>query len=73
MDLQRENECANEEIIENLPGHFAVWLASPEADFLKGRFLWSHWDVEELMAKREQIEADPNALKVTLNVAGLVD
>lgn len=23
-----------------LPGHFAVWLASREADFLHGRFVW---------------------------------
>lgn len=33
----------------HLPAHFAVWLASPEADFLHGRFLWAHWDVEQMI------------------------
>lgn len=51
---------------ENLPAQYAVWLCSPEADFLKGRFLWAQWDVEELMAKKAAIEANPNALKVGL-------
>jgi hypothetical protein len=72
-EVEVENGITNDETTENLPGHFAVWLTSPEADFLKGRFLWSHWDVEELIAKKQQIEADPNALKITLNVAGLVE
>jgi hypothetical protein len=25
-----------------------VWASSPEAAFLKGKFVWVHWDVEEL-------------------------
>ncbi|KAM0424381.1 hypothetical protein ACHAPT_010301 [Fusarium lateritium] len=33
---------------ENLPGHYAVWAASPEAEFIHGRFVWAAWDVEEL-------------------------
>ncbi|KAG9255773.1 uncharacterized protein F5Z01DRAFT_699576 [Emericellopsis atlantica] len=33
---------------ENLPGHFAVWAASPEATFLHGRFVWANWDVLEM-------------------------
>lgn len=40
----------------NLPASFYVWLASPEARFLRGKFVWSGWDVEELMAIREKIE-----------------
>ncbi|KAE9370003.1 NAD(P)-binding protein [Stipitochalara longipes BDJ] len=40
-----------------LPGAFCVWLASPESDFLKGRFLWASWDVKELKAKSEMIKA----------------
>ncbi|KAH7406727.1 hypothetical protein DE146DRAFT_402422 [Phaeosphaeria sp. MPI-PUGE-AT-0046c] len=40
----------------NLPASFNVWLASPEARFLKGKFVWSGWDVDELMAMREKIE-----------------
>ena len=34
---------------ENLAGNFAVWLASPEAAFLHGRFVWAEWDVDELI------------------------
>ncbi|KAL8396817.1 hypothetical protein RB594_003777 [Gaeumannomyces avenae] len=34
----------------DLPGSFAVWLASPAARFLHGRFVWASWDVEELAA-----------------------
>ncbi|KAK0634266.1 hypothetical protein B0T17DRAFT_501948 [Bombardia bombarda] len=33
-----------------LPAHFLVWLASPEASFLRGRAVWANWDVEELKA-----------------------
>ncbi|KIW42304.1 uncharacterized protein PV06_05866 [Exophiala oligosperma] len=38
-----------------LPASFHVWLASPEARFLKGKFLWSNWDVDELKSREEQI------------------
>ncbi len=48
-----------------LPGQFAVWLASPEAEFLKGRFVWANWDVEELMERKEEILED-NLLKLGL-------
>lgn len=40
-----------------LPGHFLVWLASPEGDFLKGKYLWSNWDVDELKARKDEILA----------------
>lgn len=50
----------------DLPGHFTVWLCSPEAAFLKGKFVWSNWDVEELKAKRELI-AGSFELEVGLN------
>ncbi|GFF36567.1 serine 3-dehydrogenase [Aspergillus udagawae] len=43
---------------EDLPGQFVVWLAGQEAAFLKGRFLASHWDVTELMARKETFELD---------------
>ncbi|KAH8898593.1 NAD(P)-binding protein [Thozetella sp. PMI_491] len=39
----------------SLPGSFNVWLASPEARFLKGKFLWANWDVDELKAKAGEI------------------
>ena len=50
-----------------LPGHISVWLASPEAEFLKGRFLYANWDVEEMKAKKEEIAVDPDFLTLGLN------
>lgn len=43
--------------IVSLPATFSVWLASPEARFLKNKFLWSNWDVDELKARAEEIES----------------
>ncbi|KAK9413579.1 putative Nadp-binding rossmann-fold containing [Seiridium unicorne] len=40
-----------------LPASFNVWLASPEARFLKGKFLWCNWDVEELKAQAKELES----------------
>jgi len=41
----------------SLPASFNVWLASPEARFLKGKFLWANWDIDELKAQAKEIEA----------------
>ncbi len=41
----------------SLPASFILWLASPEARFLKGKFLWSNWDVDELKARSKELEA----------------
>ena len=52
---------------ENLPGQFAVWLASPEARFTHGRMLAAHWDVDELKGEaKERMEGQWNYLKVGL-------
>ncbi|KAH7357556.1 oxidoreductase [Pyrenochaeta sp. MPI-SDFR-AT-0127] len=40
----------------SLPASFIVWLASSEASFLKGKFLWANWDVDELKARQKEIE-----------------
>ncbi|MCJ1377273.1 hypothetical protein MMC17_000365 [Xylographa soralifera] len=40
----------------SLPAAFCVWLASPESEFLKGRLLWSNWDVAELKEREEEIK-----------------
>ncbi|RDW76163.1 hypothetical protein BP5796_06984 [Coleophoma crateriformis] len=40
----------------SLPASFNVWLASPEARFLKRKFLWTNWDVDELKAQAKEIE-----------------
>jgi hypothetical protein len=39
----------------DLPSHFCVWAASPEAKFLRGKFLWANWDVDELKARKEEL------------------
>jgi NAD(P)-dependent dehydrogenase (short-subunit alcohol dehydrogenase family) len=49
-----------------LPGDFMVWLATAQADFLRSRFVWANWDVDEMMAKKDKIEADPLLLAPTL-------
>ncbi|KAH7014436.1 uncharacterized protein B0I36DRAFT_389332 [Microdochium trichocladiopsis] len=51
---------------DDLPGHFAVWAASPEAEFLHGRYVWVNWDVEDLQKGeiRDKLDADPWYLKV---------
>jgi hypothetical protein len=52
--------------LAELPGDFAVWLASPEAAFLHGRFVDAHWDIDELKSGevRKEIDGDPFYLKV---------
>ncbi|KAJ4487274.1 short-chain dehydrogenase/reductase [Lentinula edodes] len=57
-----------------LPADYAVWAASPEASWLHGRFLWAHWDVDELKADKEfskRLEQEKGFLRVA--VQGLKD
>lgn len=61
-----EKRFADHCLTVTLPGDFNVWLASPEAAFLKGRFVWSNWDVEELKSHAKEIE-ESMLLKITLN------
>lgn len=49
-----------------LPAHFLVWIASHEAAFLRNKFVWANWDVEELKARAEEIETS-SLLRVSLN------
>lgn len=51
---------------ESLTKGFAVWSASPAAVFFKGRFVWSSWDVEELLALKSKVMEDPDFLQMTL-------
>ncbi|KAI1082781.1 putative short-chain dehydrogenase [Whalleya microplaca] len=46
----------------NLPAHFLVWAASDEAAFLKNKFVFAGWDVEELKARKEEISQSPELL-----------
>ncbi|KAH8820709.1 NAD(P)-binding protein [Xylogone sp. PMI_703] len=50
-----------------LPAHFLVWLASAEADFLKGRYVWVNWDVPELIERKDEIV---NQNKLVLSLEG---
>jgi NAD(P)-dependent dehydrogenase (short-subunit alcohol dehydrogenase family) len=43
----------------SLPASFTVWLASSEASFLRGKYLWVNWDVDELKGKSKEIEGTP--------------
>ncbi|XPS71508.1 hypothetical protein M3J09_003691 [Ascochyta lentis] len=52
-----------------LPASYLVWASSPEATFLKGKFVWVHWDVEELKVLVEGKIENPTFL--TLEVNGL--
>ncbi|KAH0437788.1 nadp(+)-dependent dehydrogenase [Colletotrichum camelliae] len=40
----------------SLPADFLVWVASQEAAFLNGKFVFANWDVKELKASAEKIE-----------------
>lgn len=55
-------------IVVKLPAHFLVWTTSPEARFLRGRFVWANWDVEQLKARAKEIEE--SAQMLTSNILG---
>jgi hypothetical protein len=33
-----------------------VWLSSPEAAFLNGKFAFANWDVDELKAHQDEVK-----------------
>ncbi|KAK4442927.1 hypothetical protein QBC34DRAFT_362866 [Podospora aff. communis PSN243] len=41
----------------SLPASFVLWLSSLEARFLKGKYLWANWDVDELKARSTELAA----------------
>ncbi|KAJ5371985.1 hypothetical protein N7517_003991 [Penicillium concentricum] len=56
MQAKAGDLAATDEI--GLPGSFCVWLVSTEdADSFKGRFLWSNWDVDELVERADDIQS----------------
>jgi hypothetical protein len=46
-----------------------VWASSPEADLIKGKFLWANWDVNELKELLKQ-KAEEKFL-LTIEVRGM--
>jgi NAD(P)-dependent dehydrogenase (short-subunit alcohol dehydrogenase family) len=59
QDMTPEKEEAMKSVTDEvgLPAAYCVWLASPEAVFLKGKFMWSNWDVDELKERKSEIKA----------------
>jgi hypothetical protein len=52
----------------NLPAHFSVWLSSPEGCCIpSGKYLWAHWDVDELKKRSKELSDDQVALTLTLS------
>jgi NAD(P)-dependent dehydrogenase (short-subunit alcohol dehydrogenase family) len=47
-----------------LPGALCVWLASSEGVFLRSRFLWASWDVDELVAMKEDFDKNPALARI---------
>ena len=47
-----------DQIAVELPAHFLLWAASPEAAFANGRFLFCNWDVTQLKALEKKIAGD---------------
>lgn len=58
---------ADHDYAVDLPAHFFVWLASAEAHFLNGKFVWVNWDVGELKSRAEEIQNSPI---LTPNIVG---
>jgi hypothetical protein len=54
-------------LTESLPGDFSVWLVSDEARFLRGRTVWTNWDVKELIARKSEILDNKELLTVALS------
>ncbi|RFU76496.1 short-chain dehydrogenase [Trichoderma arundinaceum] len=48
-----------------LTGDFTAWLASEEASFLAGRFVWVNWDYQQLIDRKQEI-LDKNLFKTSL-------
>jgi hypothetical protein len=68
MEIE-ERMSANLLAAVKLCANFLVWAASAEAKFLKGKVLWSNWDVDELKARRAELEGAP---KYTVGLLGYI-
>ena len=49
-----------------LGADFIVWLCRERRGWLAGRFVCANWDADELLAKRGQLEANFDLLKLRL-------
>jgi hypothetical protein len=55
-----------------LAGSATVWLSTPAARFLNGRYTTANWDVEELVKRQEEV-VQKDLLKVKLASWGFCD
>ncbi|EXJ53553.1 uncharacterized protein A1O5_13224 [Cladophialophora psammophila CBS 110553] len=56
MARKGQRDMAKDDV--RLPASWCVWAvakAETEANFLKGRFVWGNWDVDELSERREEV------------------
>jgi hypothetical protein len=44
-------------MVVTLPASFNLWLSTPDARFLEGKFLWCNWDIDELEARADEIQS----------------
>lgn len=56
-----------DEFVVALPANFAVWLASKEGAFTRGKFVYCNYDVDELKSKADEIVSTP---ALTANIVG---
>ena len=50
------DRCQINRSLVSLPASFYVYLASKRSNFLRGKYLWSNWDVDELESRAKDIE-----------------
>ena len=55
-DESMSSKLTSSLLLATLPAHFVLWLSSPEAAFLRGKFVWANWDVDELKSVKEKIQ-----------------
>lgn len=53
--------------LAELPAHFAVWISSPEAAFIRGKFVFCNWDVDELKKASKKITETDGLFNTGLN------
>lgn len=56
--------------VVGLPASYMVWACSPEAAFIKGKFVWVHWDVDEL---KRLLETTEDTQLLTLSINGMAN
>lgn len=66
LDITLDLPCRSSNLYSvSLPAGVMVWLASPEAGFLKGKYIWANWDIDEMKARADEI-ADSDLLTMKL-------